>query len=215
MKKLFCEVLFQYYPRISEYEDLHSSFIANCVFNSFLCYTAILLNIVTIHAIRNTSSLPKTLRTLLLSLALSDVGVGLLTQPFYVSLLVKWLQQNDPGCNTYKIFNIITYFFSIASFFGVVAVSVDRLLAIHLRLKYQELVTHKRVVAFGNFFMGVWCISLPVNVMASVRCSLTYNIYCWSIWSSSYDTGLHQDLFSRTKPQESDSGLTSTPSSTD
>ena len=35
-----------------------------------------MLNIVSIHAIRKTSSLPKTLKTLLLSLAVSDVGVG-------------------------------------------------------------------------------------------------------------------------------------------
>ena len=37
--------------------------------------------------------------------------------------------------------------FSLASFFGVVALSVDRFLAIHLHLRYQELVTRKRVVA--------------------------------------------------------------------
>ncbi|XP_078346719.1 adenosine receptor A2a-like [Oculina patagonica] len=147
MRKSFCELLLQYFPRISEYEDLHSTFITNCVFNSFLCYTAIMLNIVTIHAIRKTSSLPKTLKTLLLSLAVSDVGVGLLVQPFYISFLVTWIQQNNPSCNTYKVFDIVTYFFSTASFFGVVAVSVDRFLAIHLHLRYQELVTHKRVVA--------------------------------------------------------------------
>ena len=52
-----------------------------------------MLNIVTIDALRNTPSLPKTLKTLLLSLAVSDVGVGLLVQPFYISLLVKGLQQ--------------------------------------------------------------------------------------------------------------------------
>ena len=46
-------------------------------------------NIVTIHAIRKTSSLPKTLKTLVLSLAVSDVGVGLLVQPLYISLLAK------------------------------------------------------------------------------------------------------------------------------
>ena len=40
-----------------------------------------MLNIVTIHAIRKTPSLPKTLKTLLLSLAVSDVGVGFLVQP--------------------------------------------------------------------------------------------------------------------------------------
>ena len=37
--------------------------------------------------------------------------------------------------------------FCLASFLGVVAVSVDRFLAIHLHLRYQELVTHKRVAA--------------------------------------------------------------------
>jgi len=82
-----------YYPRVSEaeVEDLFSTYIADCVFNSFLSYTVIVLNIVTIHAIAKASSLPKTLRTLLLSLAVSDVGVGLFVQPFYSSLLIKWL----------------------------------------------------------------------------------------------------------------------------
>jgi len=63
----------------------------------------------------------KTLRTLLLSLAVSDVGVGLLGQRFYTSLLVKWLQQNDPGCNNHVAFAIILSVISYASFFGVVA----------------------------------------------------------------------------------------------
>ena len=77
-----------------------------------------MLNFVTIHAIRKTSSLQKTLKTLLLSLAVSDVGVGLLVQPFYTSLLVKGLQQNDSECDTFKVSYIITYLFSIASFLG-------------------------------------------------------------------------------------------------
>ncbi len=162
MEKSFCEVLLEYHPGISEYEDLHSTYVANCVFNSFLCYTAIMLNIVTIHAIRKTSSLSKTLKTLLLSLAVSDVGVGLLAQPLNISLQVKWIQQNKPGCNTYKVFYIITYFFTTASFFGVVAVSVDRFLAIHLHLRYQELVTHKRVVAA---VISIWVISVFVSLL--------------------------------------------------
>ena len=83
MKESFCELLQKYYPKPSEAEDFDSTFIANCVFNSFLSYTAVMLNVLTIHAIRKTSSLPKTLKTLLLSLAVSDVGVGLLVQPFY------------------------------------------------------------------------------------------------------------------------------------
>jgi len=105
-----------------------------------------MLNIVTIHAIRKTPSLPKNLKTLLLSLAVSDVGVGLLVQPFYTLLLVNWLQ-NSGSCTSYVAFHIIPCLFSGVSFSIVVAISVERFLAIHLHLRYQELVTHKRVVA--------------------------------------------------------------------
>ena len=98
MDKSSCELLLHYYPSVTEVEELRSTYIANFVFNNFLSYTAIMLNIVTIHAIRKTSSLPNTLRTLLLNLALSDIGVGVFVQPFYTSLLVKWLRQNNPGC---------------------------------------------------------------------------------------------------------------------
>ena len=150
-----CEVLLQYLPLLSKDEDFHSTYIANCVLNSFLSYTAIMLNIVTIHAIRKTSSLSKTLKTLLLSLAVSDVGIGLLVQPFYISLLLKW-SQNNASCSSYLAFHIIQCLFSRASFCNVVAISVDRFLAIHLHLRYQELVTHKRVVAV---VISIWVLS--------------------------------------------------------
>ena len=162
MKKSSCELLLHYYPKVTEVDELRSTYIANCVFNNFLSYSAIMLNIVTIHAIRKTSSLPNTLKTLLLNLAVSDIGVGLLVQPLYTSLLVKWLQQNNTGCNIYMLFVIITSSFYQASFFGVVALSVDRFLAIHLHLRYQELVTHKRVVAV---VISIWLLSLFLPLM--------------------------------------------------
>ena len=162
MKKSLCEAMQQYHSKTSEVDDLHSTFFANCVFNSLFSYTAIMLNILTIHAIRKTSSLPKTLKTLLLSLAVSDVGVGLLVQPFYTSLLAKGLQQNDSECDTFKVSYIITYLFSIASFSGVLAVSVERFLSIHLHLRYQELVTHKRVVAV---VISIWVLSVFLSLL--------------------------------------------------
>ena len=151
-----CEVWMHYYAMTTEVEILRFTYITNCVLNSLLSHPAIMLNIVTIYAIRKTSTLPQTLKTLLLSLAVSDVGVGLLVQPFYTSLLVRSLQQNIPSCNTYNVFGIILGLFSAASFLGVVAVSVDRFLAVHLHLRYQELVTHKRVVAV---VISVWLLS--------------------------------------------------------
>ena len=119
-----------------------------------------MLNIVTFYAIRKTQSLPKTTKTLLLSLVVSDVGVGLFVQPFYTSLLVSWLQRNSPSCLTYRMFNNVGLFFSQASFAGVVAVSVDRFLAVNLHLRYKELVTHKRVLAV---VISIWVFSAFVS----------------------------------------------------
>ena len=121
-----------------------------------------MLNIVTIYAIYKTSTMPKTLKTLLLSLACSDVAVGLFSQPLYTVFLINWLRLDNPGCNTQQVRTISSSLFSAASFPGVVAVSVDRLLALHLHLRYQELVTHRRVVIV---VIGIWVHSAFVSLM--------------------------------------------------
>ena len=96
MNESFCEEALQNSPFNSVVKDLRSTYIANCVLNNCLTYTAVMLNIVTIYVIRQSSSLAKTLKTFLLSVAVSDVGVGLFVQPLYTSLLVNLLQQNIP-----------------------------------------------------------------------------------------------------------------------
>ena len=72
-------------PNNSE-ELTNREYIPLCVLNTFFALTTIVLNSVTIHAIRKTSSasLPKNLRVLLLNLAFSDLSVGLVVQPFYI-----------------------------------------------------------------------------------------------------------------------------------
>ena len=85
-------------------EGLNLTLVVNCFFNAFLSFTAIVLNIITMQALRKTSSLPKTLKTLLLSLAVSDLGVGLLVQPLYVAILVMKIKQNT-NSTAYKAVN--------------------------------------------------------------------------------------------------------------
>ena len=130
-------------------KGLHLTLVVNCVFNAFLCFTSIVLNILTIQALRKTPSLAKTLKTLLLSMAVSDLVVGLLFQPLYVAILVMNIQQNTESIayvTVYKAFLIQEKILVLASHFGVFSLTVERILAIHLHLRYQELVTHKRVV---------------------------------------------------------------------
>ena len=125
-----------------------------------------MLSSVSILALRKTSSLPKTMKTLLLSLAVSDLGVGLLVQPMHIAVLIMELEQNavknlvHNDNVVYKAFFIPLNLFVFASFFGVSALSADRFLAIHLHLRYQELVTHKRVVAVVTV---IWLFSVSLS----------------------------------------------------
>ena len=110
-----------------------------------------MLNILTIHAMRKTSSLPKPLKILLLSLAVSDLGVGLIAQPLYIAAMVNHTDL------LYTTFNAGQVTFTIASFLSVVAISVDRFLAVHLHLRYQELVTNDRV---SVAVISIWTLSV-------------------------------------------------------
>ena len=157
----FCEEIRPYYPSIDEAEDLHVSQIVNCVFNAFLSYNTVMLNIATIHAITKTSSLPKPLKTLLLSLAASDLGVGLLVQPLFITLLIQWLQQLSPSCIMYTSFSVAMNLFFTASFANILGITLDRCLAIQLHLRYDTIVTHWRVIAVVIF---IWLFSIFLSL---------------------------------------------------
>ena len=161
MAENVCDILNKlFFGTSTDVEDFRPLVVANCVFNSFLCYTTIILNIVTIHAIRKTALLPKPLRTLLLSLAASDVGVGVLVQPLYISAVVSGLKRKRIDCISYKGLYVVINLFCISSLLNVVTISVDRFLAVHLHLRYQELVTHKRVIAA---VISIWLLSAIIS----------------------------------------------------
>ena len=146
-------------------QEFYSSYVVTCVFNVFLSYTAIMLNIVTIHAIRKTLSLSKPLRTLLLSLAVSDLGVGLTAQPLFVAVRIMELKQIDKNRTYYAThiaFLVSANWLSFSSCFLVVVLITDRFLAIRLCLRYQELVTHKRVVAV---VISIWVFSAILSLI--------------------------------------------------
>ena len=183
MNDVTCIDFAQFFPISTELKDLRSTFIANCIFNNFLTHTSIMLNVMTIYAIYKTSAIAKTLKTLLLSLACSDVAVGLFSQPLYTFSLINGLRLRNTGCITKQLATILSYLFSTASFLGVVAVSVDRFLAVHLHLRYQELVTHKRVVVvviskwlYSAFisFMRFWGLPGTQQLINSVALTLSF-----------------------------------------
>lgn len=210
MTKTTCDILLQIAPTISDVDDLQSTYIINCVFNIFLSYTATMLNIVTIYAIRKTSSLPKPLKTLLLSLAVSDLGVGLLSEPFYISLLVRWSQLNLSSCIAFNIFFFPVRLFVATSYFTVVIISIERFLALHFHLRHHELVTHKRVavvvISIWMFCLFISSIHFSSSRIVSVifpfiamACILATTFIYWKIYVV---LRRHKDQIQALQPQE-------------
>ena len=185
---------------MTEPNNFYPSNIILCVVKVLLCLSAIMLNSISIHAIRKTSSLQKTLKSMLLSLAVSDLGVGLLVYP--LAIVISTLEMTSNAQNNPAYIVILTIFqvplnlFYYATFFGVTALSVERFLAIFFHLRYQELVTYKRVVAavisiwISCAFLSCiqfWTVPLVHNVVyvtIELACLLTTALLYYKIYQA-------------------------------
>ena len=144
---------------------LHENFLmAFCVLNLCFFLLATVGNLLVIRALWKASSIPVNLKSLLQSLAFSDLAVGLIAQLMLGVIVALMLNvaanENDNLdflCPTIlAVCYTILYLLTCASFLTIMAITVDRLLAIYLHLRYQELVTSKRVIIVLVF---LWCIS--------------------------------------------------------
>ena len=152
-----------------------SGLIVNVALNVFSAFTAIVFNSITIQVIKKTSSLPNPLKILLLSLALSDLAVGLVAQPLWI---VNILRKKDT-----EVLWIIQSALANASFLGIMALSVDRFLAVHLHLRYRELVTYKRVLRLAIL---TWVLSALLSficylVTKNLNPFMNITIIVWSL----------------------------------
>ena len=133
-------------------------------FFAFLSVTAIIFNIVAILAVRRTLSLPKNFKILLLNLAVADAGVGLISQPFNLAILITDIESHHVKYlpQIKKVYESTTSLLCVASFLSVTALAADRFLAVHLHLRYEELVTNKRV---ASAVIAVWTVSVTIALL--------------------------------------------------
>ena len=115
---------------------------------------ATVANLLLIHALWKASSITATLKQMFLSLAVSDLAVGLIIHPMTATILgivlnITIMSGNfdfDRFCPSVLTSVIaLTVFLTSASFSTIAAIAVDRHLALTIHQRYQELVTTKRV----------------------------------------------------------------------
>ena len=116
------------------------------VLNSFMSITAFLGNTLILVALYKESSLHLPSKLLLRSLATTDLCVGIIAEPLYVTYFVSVLNESWLICRyAFLVFHMAGYILGSVSLFTLAAISVDRLLALKLRLRYRQVVTLKRI----------------------------------------------------------------------
>ena len=170
--------------------EIHNHLIVLLVLNSFVAITAFLGNTLILVALHKESSLHPPSKLLFRNLAATDLCVGIIVEPVLVSYFISALKEQWDMICRYRliIFTIACYILCGVSLFTLTVISVDRLLALLLGLRYRQVVTLKRIyliVTFSwvvatvgsatflrNFRITLWFIyiCLPLCLLTSVVC---------------------------------------------
>ena len=128
------------------YAGIHGQLTFISALNIFLSITAFLGNALILAALRKESSLHPTSKLLLRSLAATDLCVGLISEPLYVAYLISIVNEHWNICRYALETRFITDFTLCGvSLLTLTAISVNRLLALSLGLRYRQVVTLKRI----------------------------------------------------------------------
>lgn len=152
------EVLFKFYAKA---EHVDSVYIAMCILNGLLTFTAIFGNAAIIFALQKASSIPTTAKILMQSLAVTDLSSGFFTHPLYIAVVARIRQSHE--CK--HVQEVLMAFFVISavlvsvSLQVVTLIGIDRFLSITLHLRYNQLVTPKRIIAV---VASAWVFSLSI-----------------------------------------------------
>ena len=153
-----------------------SFFLGFCVLNFVFSLVATLGNLLVIRALMKNSTIPATVKKLFLSLAFSDLAVGLCSQLMTAIIYASILKMASSGNNTaffcptvLSVNRYFRYLLATASFLDVIVIAFDRLLAVSLHLRYQELITPKRVnIALVSLWL-ISCIAAFIFVFLPTR----------------------------------------------
>ena len=155
---------------VGEFKQQSISFSA---VNILLSITAILGNSLILAALHKESSLHPPSKLLYRCLATTDLLVGLVTQPLYAAYWMSLVHEHWSLCRYSRdAVYISSYTLCSVSLSTLTAISVDRLLAKLLGLRYKEIVTLKRTYIILAI---VWVVCLVTGLLSR----LNYRITLW------------------------------------
>ena len=168
MAEQFCNQKLEGFLQLVRYRE--TFFFSLCVSHIAFSLVTSLGNILLIRALFKASSIPANEKKLFLSLAFSDLGVGLVSQlmaGIIYAVILKTASKEDYNLTSLcpTVINLSSYllfFLCAASLLTLSTIALDRLLAVSLHLRYQELVTSKRVTIV---LISIWLTSCITAVI--------------------------------------------------
>ena len=167
MDEQYCSQMLDTFLKLVHHS--RSSILAFCVSHFTFSLVATLGNLLVIRALIKASTIPANVRKMFISLAFSDLAVGLLPQLMDAIIYAVVWKMASRGDNLAflcpTVLSVLSYFvYSLiaASFLNVTVIAGDRLLAVSLHLRYQELVTARRLT---TVLVSVWIISCVFPIL--------------------------------------------------
>ena len=152
---------------------IHGQLIFLSVLNISGSITAFLENALILIALRKDSSLHPPSKLLLSNLAATDLCVGLILEPLTVVYLMSAVNEHWNICRYLSVARfVIDYILFAVSLLTLTAISVDRLLALLLGLRYRQVVTLKRAYVIVATF---WVVPMALTGMSFWN----HDIICW------------------------------------
>ena len=164
--------------------DFKQQSISFSAVNIFLSITAILGNSLILIALHKESSLHPPSKLLYRCLATTDLLVGLVTQPLAATYWMSLVDEHWSLCRYARgAVYISSYALCLVSLLTLTAISVDRLLALLLGIRYKQIVTLKRTcitnatfwilsVAAASFSVSHTRISIWYGIVVILSCSV-------------------------------------------
>ena len=150
IEELYCSVEFT--------GEVHGELVFLSVINTFLSITAFLGNTLILVALHKDTSIHPPSKILYRNLAITDLCVGMIAELLQVTYWISVVNKRWDICYyTYLTTCFLSVTLCSVSLITLTAISVGRLLALLLGLRYRQVVTLKRthLIAIGGWIVSV------------------------------------------------------------
>ena len=167
------------------------------IINAMLSPIAVCTNFLILLSLWKTSSLQSPSNILIASLALADLCIGLVLQPMLAVINIGVPHASSTAfCIVFRSQMFLAYHFTALSLGTLTYLSLERLIALRLHLRYYELITTKKVSitviqlwvfqgamsAIVWFAIGSYSILAALSVAAAFGCILVICCSYINVW---------------------------------